>query len=295
VKKKIIIGTWPLSGDYGKQPLKDTFKLFEYCIEKKLHEFDTAPSYGNGFIEHILGSVFMGCKNIKINTKFGNLPFYGKNFKLDFLERSFFESLSRLKLDKINTLFIHNPRLNDNEIMRILNLQNKLKKQNLINYTGISLAKDFQYKNHILKKFDVVQDDANVLFMRYKIFPNSINFHARSPLASGILSNRFSINKKYSKQDQRSQWLNDYKRKKTILKCIEFIKKTSGSNIKKNALNFLFSDSKINKIIFGARNVQQLRYIYNFKIKKHKKISNILVKGFLNNFGLKKKDLIYFY
>ena len=40
-------------------------------------------------------------KKIKINTKFGNFPFEGKNFNLDYLKKSFDQSLKRLKKNKI--------------------------------------------------------------------------------------------------------------------------------------------------------------------------------------------------
>ena len=73
-------------------------------------EYDTAPSYGNGKIEFLLGEILGNKKNIKINTKVGNQPFIGKSFKIDDLKRSFFQSLKRLKVNKINTLYLHNPR-----------------------------------------------------------------------------------------------------------------------------------------------------------------------------------------
>ena len=46
-KKKIIIGSWPLSGDYGPINLKELIKILEYSYDEDFFEYDTAPSYGN--------------------------------------------------------------------------------------------------------------------------------------------------------------------------------------------------------------------------------------------------------
>ena len=50
-KKKIIIGTWSLSGDYGLIEKKKVIECLTCCVENGFIEFDTAPNYGNGFID----------------------------------------------------------------------------------------------------------------------------------------------------------------------------------------------------------------------------------------------------
>ena len=54
---KIIIGTWPLSGDYGKIDYKQIQDILEHCYELGIREFDTAPNYGNGVMEKHLGVI----------------------------------------------------------------------------------------------------------------------------------------------------------------------------------------------------------------------------------------------
>ena len=98
MKSKIIIGTWPLSGDYGNIDLNQIQQSLEFCYENGLKEFDTAPNYGNGFMEFCLGKVFQQNPNVQINTKVGNLPFGGKNFDVEALKKSFNESLTMLSL-----------------------------------------------------------------------------------------------------------------------------------------------------------------------------------------------------
>ena len=69
VKKKIVIGTWSLSGDLGKVDNKEVIKILDYCIDNNFKEFDIAPTYGYGIIDDIL-SRYKNYK-LKINTKFG--------------------------------------------------------------------------------------------------------------------------------------------------------------------------------------------------------------------------------
>ena len=63
-----------------------------------------------------------------MNTKFGNFPFEGKNFNLGSLKKSVDQSLKRLKVDSINILFLHNPRLKKNEYKQICDFMDNLKK-----------------------------------------------------------------------------------------------------------------------------------------------------------------------
>ena len=106
---KIILGTWPMSGDFGKYNKEDSTKLLKYCYQKGYREFDVAPNYGFGKSEEILGEAFCN-KEVLINTKIGNNSQKKKSFSVRFLEKSFYQSLYRLKRRSVNILFVHNPR-----------------------------------------------------------------------------------------------------------------------------------------------------------------------------------------
>ena len=84
----------------------DTFSCFP---NKGYREFDVAPNYGFGKSEEILGEVFYN-KDVLINTKIGNNSKKKKAFSVRFLEKSFYQSLDRLKKRSVNILFVHNPR-----------------------------------------------------------------------------------------------------------------------------------------------------------------------------------------
>lgn len=267
-EKRIVIGTWPLSGDYGYVNLRTIKDTLDYCYDNGFKEFDTAPIYGNGFMEFCLGNVFYGKKDVLINTKIGNIPFKGKSFKLEDLKESFEQSLKRLNRESINILFLHNPRLDEiKDYYEIIKFMEKLKSENKIRYIGISLAKNYDYSGKIdLGEFDVVQDDANLLkmdFLKYDL-PENTSFMARSPLASGLLSGKLDLTSKFSKDDHRSEWLKG-ERLESLLKRVESIKNAFNIpvdiDLPSLARRFVLNNYKIDSVIFGIKSIKHVNEI----------------------------------
>lgn len=259
--EKIVIGTWSLSGDFGPVGLENIQTVLNYAYENGFHEYDTAPVYGNGFMEFCLGKVFYNKKDVLINTKVGNHPFGRKNFHVNEIKRSVEESIIRLNGLPINTLFLHNPREEITHYTPILEYMMDLKKRGVIKEIGLSKAKNYPYENFVdLNIFDVIQDDVNLLYLEPLKDLNSIKakFMARSPLASGLLSGNIDKNKIFHKTDHRSEWLKG-ERLISLLKRVEKINNISGGiSIASLAKRFLFSIEKINKIIFGVKSISHI-------------------------------------
>ena len=161
--KKIIIGSWSFSGNLGNTNIKDSHEAIIHAIENNLNKFDTAPVYGDGNVDKLL-SIYK--KKIIINTKCG--------YTLDGKKKTFAESDIKYSLeksldmfDKINILYLHNPRNEIKNWDKVINLLNDFKKKKLINYTGISVARDFYFDKDILGEFDYIQDDMNLLRTSY--------------------------------------------------------------------------------------------------------------------------------
>ena len=225
--RKIVIGTWPFSGELGKVSLKKSIETIEKSINSNFLHFDTAPNYGNGFCESLIGMITDGDPKIKINTKFGNSAYNGKSFKSINLEESFSQSLIRLRTTKVDTLFLHNPRDDVEDFSKIFQLFEKLKNKKVIRKSGLSMAKGYQYGIE-LKRFDSIQNDFNLLYQpKINLDYSSKNkqvFFARSVLATGILSGKLSINSKFGSDDYMSSWLKGL-RLKSILKELKKLKK----------------------------------------------------------------------
>lgn len=263
MKSKIVIGTWSLSGDYGNVNLDEIQKNLEFCYKNGFKEFDTAPNYGDGFMEFCLGKVFHENSDVRINTKIGNMPFGGKNFDIKKLKKSFSESLKRLKRPSVNTLFLHNPRdeiLNYNEI---IDFMEELKRENIIEFIGLSKAKGFDYSNVVdLNRFDVIQDDVNLLYLDSlsKHKPTNAIFMARSPLASGLLSGKITKHTKFTNDDHRHLWLKE-ERLKSLLRRIEVIKENSEIDLPTLAMKFVLNFENVDKVIFGIKKIEHAKKI----------------------------------
>lgn len=256
---KAVIGTWPLSGDFGHVDLKQISETLETCWELGFREFDTAPNYGNGFIEFCLGKTLHGRKDYFINTKCGNVPFSGKSFELESLSRSVDQSLKRTGADCINVLFLHNPRTEIVNFEPYLKWFEELKSAGKVLRSGISLAKGWNYSEDVLSKFDVVQDDINLLYLDplNRKYSSQTVLMARSPLASGLLSGQFSQQKAFDSTDQRQSWMKG-ERLASILSRIDKIKAECDLPVDQLARRFLLSQKTIGKVIFGVKRKQHV-------------------------------------
>ena len=290
MKSKIVIGTWPLSGDYGRIDSKTVQEILQYCHQSGINEFDTAPNYGNGEIEIQLGKVFGDNTNVMINTKIGNLPFGKKIYDTKSFKKSLDDSLNRLDRDSINTLFLHNPRNEIKDYGVVLDFLHDLKNNGIINNIGLSKAKGFDYEKVVdLDEFDVIQEDINMLSLNAlkKPKPKGI-LMARSPLASGLLSGKITKETVFPQDDHRSGWLTG-KRLESLILRINEIKKISELNLSDMAIRFLVSQNNIDKIIFGIKDKTHSENIIN-QIKQEpldNSISDKIIHLFDIDYGLK--------
>lgn len=262
-KNKIVIGTWPLSGDLGAVDLSSIEKILLTAYDHGLREFDTAPSYGNGFMEFCLGKVFKNKKDVKINTKVGNIPFEGKSFSIENIKKSVEQSLKRLNVQKINVLFFHNPRKDVESYSELVRFLEDLKSSGIIEHTGLSMAKGFDYKDHVnLMEFDYIQNDVNLIYTEPLSMDPRIKLMARSPLASGILSGKLTEETTFPSDDQRSGWLKG-ERLRSILKRVRVLKELSDRNLPSLARGFVLSEERIDKVIFGVKKISHVEDLVN--------------------------------
>ena len=275
---KIVVGTWSLSGDFGKVSKKNIYKSIEKSIDNNFLEFDTSPTYGEGKMHKILSDMLRHKKEIKINTKCG----YNSNFLKTFNAKDIISSidLSLNAFGKINTLFLHNPRNEIKNWYKIIKILKEYKKKKYIKNIGISLARDFYFDKQIMNQFDYLQDEINLLRPKSINFLNSFKpkIMARSPLASGCLSGKLKKESRFEKSDYRSEWLSNKDRLRNILFQVNEISKVTGKNIRKFSKIFLLQNPKIDKVIFGikspshvdelAKDIRNQKFISTIKVKK---------------------------
>ena len=193
-------------------------------------------------------------------TKIGNLINGGKDFSIDSLRKSFIHSLKRLKKENIDTLFLHNPREEINDYDEIEKFLNQLIDEGCIRKKGISLARGYNYDDSIIKKFDSIQDDYNLLHLQLPNYLTSKqNFIIRSPFATGLLSGKVNSDTKFT-DPYRSAWLKD-ERLSSLIKRIRKIESVSATPLAEIALRYVLFQKGIDKIIIGVKKKDHVDHI----------------------------------
>lgn len=125
---RLSLGTAPLGGLYEAVSESQALNTVERAYELGIRYFDTAPLYGHGLAERRTGAVLRRYPRdeFALSTKVGRLLRPGEpsphgqfkgtpnvvpvfDFSYDSVMRSFAESLERLRLDRVDILYIHDP------------------------------------------------------------------------------------------------------------------------------------------------------------------------------------------
>jgi len=291
LKNNIVIGTWPLSGDYGPVSIKQAIETLEYSYKEGFKTYDTAPNYGNGFAEFLIGKIFPNERDLKIYTKVGNRPFNSKSFNIFDVEKSISESLTRLNRDHLTGLLLHNPRNIDAELQKMLDYIIRIRNEGTIKYIGLSAAKGFKYESEFLENFDFIQCDVNLLYIDdYNYFQNkNKNIFARSPLGHGLLARHITSKTKFPSSDHRSEWLVG-DRLSSITEIIEKLSVLFGEqDLKEYAIHSLARQQNIKKIVCGVKSPRHITFLSELLEKNltiNKKKITAWQKLATSNFGI---------
>jgi aryl-alcohol dehydrogenase-like predicted oxidoreductase len=213
---RIALGTWAMGGwMWGGTDERLAIKTIHVALEKGINLIDTAPVYGFGRSEEIVGKALAQKKcreRVFISTKTGLDWKDGKVFRNcspDFLRRNFAESLKNLQTDYVDILFVHwpDPLESFEETAKILN---QFLQAGQIRAVGVS-----NYSPEQIQAFQrggavhIVQPPYN-LFER-DIEPDLMPFCQKNHLAlmtygalcRGLLSGRVTAGREFQGDDLR--------------------------------------------------------------------------------------------
>ncbi|MCX5773701.1 MAG: aldo/keto reductase [Fusobacteria bacterium] len=184
---RIGYGTYKLGG-YGWPGANLTMqhKLLEIAYEGGINFFDTAPIYGYGKSEALIGEVFLNQRDkIVIATKCGfyfeNKQKAKKDLSYDSIMWSVEGSLKRMKTDYIDLLQIHyyDDKTPFNEVSRTLK---KLRNEGVVKYFGVSNCSQAILKKASEQlKIITVQDEYSM--MNRNVEENSLRFATEKDIA----------------------------------------------------------------------------------------------------------------
>ncbi len=202
---KIGLGTWQFGSEFwgwGKDfAEQDAVEAIKISLEKGVNWIDTAEAYGNGFSEELIGKT-LGAKrkDVIIATKVS-----GSHAKYQDVIAACEGSLKRLKTNYIDLYQFHWPNfyIPVEETMRAME---ELIKQGKVRYIGISnfpvpfikeaqkaLKESFIVSNQV--RYNLVSREIDKEILPYCLSSN-ISIIAYSPIAQGLLTGKYTHDKK---------------------------------------------------------------------------------------------------
>ncbi|UTR14170.1 aldo/keto reductase [Salipaludibacillus sp. LMS25] len=210
---ELSFGTWAIGGSWGKTSDKEALEGLDKAIDHGVNFFDTADVYGDGHSEKLLAKATKGKKHdIYIASKFcraGDIhdPLtYSESSVRHYLEKS----LKRLNRECIDLYQIHCPPIKILQEGSVFHVLDKLQKEGKIRYYGVSvetveeglLCLEQQNVRALQVIFNIFrQKPAMDLFP--KAIDKGVGILARVPLASGLLTGKFSEGHQFSEDDHR--------------------------------------------------------------------------------------------
>jgi aryl-alcohol dehydrogenase-like predicted oxidoreductase len=212
---RIGYGAWALGGrGWGNHNEREARLALEACLEKGINFFDTAPVYGFGRSEQIMGEVLSGVRpDIVIGTKCGLVWNDSGQVRHDLsrtaLHLDLEASLKRLKTDYIDLYQIHWPdsRTPLEETMEeLIGFQRSgiVRHIGVSNFSAQQLQQAFSLAGivSIQQLYNLLQrDNANDVLPVCR--QKNLGFIAYSPLAQGVLSGEMDLNSRPGRHDVR--------------------------------------------------------------------------------------------
>ncbi|RKX82337.1 MAG: aldo/keto reductase [Spirochaetes bacterium] len=274
------LGTYQFGGRWAKDySQKEVNDIFNAARETGINFIDTAECYGaNHLSEHLIGNAIANERDKWIvATKFGHkrisFSVQEHHWSAPEVKEQLEESLKSLKTDHIDLYQFHsgsNDAFNNDKLWTMLDKQIKAGK---ILHLGISLSsrnKDwriYQAENAAKVGVEVIQ----VLYNRLnrsaesEIFPvckkNNLGVIVRVPMASGLLSGKYSTGLRFPENDIRKR---DYDGEllDNLLAKVETIKKDEvpeGMPMPVWALTWVLKNPSVTCVIPGAKKPEYVR------------------------------------
>lgn len=289
VVSTIAYGAFAIGGTmWGGNEKKDSIESVKASIDNGITTLDTAPFYGFGQSEEMIGEAIKGYDRSKIQllTKFG-LVWDGSNngkgdyfFNAEEAEKTYpiykfsskesvikevENSLKRLKTDYIDLLQIHWP---DNttpisetmEAMEILLQQGKIRTSGVSNYS-VDQVKEARQSLNIASNqvgYSMLNRGIENDLVPYAL-DNDLGIIVYSPMERGLLTGKYFKDGNLKENDHRNGYFQqfDLEKVKTFLETISPIAAEKGVAISQLVLRWTSLQPAINVVLAGARNAEQ--------------------------------------
>jgi aryl-alcohol dehydrogenase-like predicted oxidoreductase len=296
-------GAWGIGGEpfWKTEGAENSIRSIEKAIDLGINFFDTAPVYGFGYSEELLGKALeLKRKDIIIATKCGlrwkkeNLKSIEKIATKESILEEIELSLKRLRTDYIDLYQVHWPDENT-PIEETMDILLDIQKKGKIRYIGVSNYSVGQMKES-LKYGQIISLQSMYSMLERDIEKNEIPFCIEnnigiicySPLASGVLTGKYDENTRF--EDWRGQKIIGHFTGDIFLSHIRKVKEVSiiarklGKTTAQLAVNWLLHQRGVTTAIVGVKNPDQVEQNlgaigWDIPVDELKQISEILNSG----------------
>ena len=212
---EISLGTWQVGGKWG-----DTFdhsnadKILNDAVDQGINFIDTADVYGMGDSENAVGRLVKSrSERIYVASKCGRKlnPHNNENYTPKALRNFVEDTLRNMQLETLDLIQLHCPPPEVYYRPEIFELFDRLKDEGKIQHLGVSIEKveeglkalEFSNVCSLQLIFNAFrQRPQELLFQQAQ--EKNVGLIARVPLASGLLTGKYSKETTFGKDDHRA-------------------------------------------------------------------------------------------
>lgn len=308
---EISLGTWQLGGKWGSEfNFENAEKILQTAIDQGINFIDTADVYSAGLSEKAIGKFLKNqTERIYVATKCGRQinPHIDENYTPAVLRKYVEDSLQNMGLDTLDLIQLHCPPTETYYRPEIFGEFEKLKAEGKILNLGVSV----QTINEAIKAIEYENvTTVQIIFNAFRQRPaevfygeaqkRNVGIIVRVPLASGLLTGKYSKSTTFEAGDHRNFNRNGEKFDKgetfsgvdydVALEAVENLKGAfpENENLTEVAIRWILDHEAVSTVIPGASRPEQvienisatnrkqlkdtdhqvIKHIYDAKIKK---------------------------
>jgi aryl-alcohol dehydrogenase-like predicted oxidoreductase len=270
------LGTWAYGNDtFGEVEDQQSIKAIRKAVESGISLIDTAPAYGDGHAEEVVGRAIEGIRDqVVVATKCGvhrDGPQYIKDLSPERIRKEIESSLERLNIEQIDLYQIHWPDPNtplEKSVEELL----KLKKEGKFKYLGVcNFGVDLM--DQISEMTDIISLQPHYSLLKREIeaadltylLENNLGSLSYGTLGGGILSGKYKERPQFDDdKDNRAGFYPFFKEEnwpqtQSLIRLLKEIAEAHNQTPAQVAINWSINRPGITTALVGAKNEKQAR------------------------------------
>jgi aryl-alcohol dehydrogenase-like predicted oxidoreductase len=278
---EIGFGAWAIGGGWGETNDEESLEGLHAAVDAGVTFFDTADGYGDGRSEQLIARLLRDrSEQLTVATKFGRRAAKQEvgEFTYDNLRGWLERSRDNLGVDTVDLVQLHCPPWDAYYTPSIFESCERLVEEGLVRAYGVSVEKieealkaiEYPSVSTVQIIFNIFrQRPAGLFFEQARL--RDVGVIVRVPLASGLLTGKFSKDSTFAADDHRS--FNRYGEQfdvgetfsgvdyETGLDAVEELKGLvpAGASLTQLALRWILDYESVSTVIAGARTSEQVR------------------------------------